>query len=71
MKTSNKDTQYNNTQGEKNSLKNFSNENETSHNMSRTQNQSDNLRVVIRVRPALPREMEVDLPFRSIVRIIK
>ncbi len=29
----------------------------------------DNLKVVIRVRPALPREMEVDLPFRSIVHL--
>jgi hypothetical protein len=29
--------------------------------------QSDNLKVVIRVRPPLPREMEEDLPFRSIV----
>ncbi len=32
-------------------------------------NQTDNLKVVIRVRPALPREMEQDLPFRSIVRM--
>ena len=30
-------------------------------------NQTDNLKVVIRIRPALPREMESDLPFRSIV----
>ena len=29
--------------------------------------QTDNLKVVIRIRPALPREMENDLPFRSIV----
>jgi hypothetical protein len=35
--------------------------------------QTDNLKVVIRVRPALPREMEKDTPFRSIVfnQIIK
>lgn len=31
--------------------------------------QTDNLKVVIRVRPALPREMENDLPFRSIVNL--
>jgi hypothetical protein len=30
-------------------------------------NQTDNLKVVIRIRPALPREIELDLPFRSIV----
>ncbi len=30
--------------------------------------QTDNLKVVIRIRPALPREMENDLPFRSIVK---
>ena len=30
-------------------------------------NTSDNLKVVIRVRPALPREIEENLPFRSIV----
>ena len=29
--------------------------------------QTDNLKVVIRIRPALPREMENDIPFRSIV----
>jgi len=29
--------------------------------------QSDNLRVVIRIRPPLPRELEEGLPFRSIV----
>jgi hypothetical protein len=30
--------------------------------------QTDNLKVVIRIRPALPREMENDTPFRSIVK---
>jgi len=30
--------------------------------------QTDNLRVVIRIRPPLPREIEEDLPFRSIVK---
>lgn len=45
----------------------FKAESEYSRAMSKT-HQSDNLRVVIRVRPALPREMEVDLPFRSIVK---
>jgi hypothetical protein len=30
-------------------------------------NQTDNLKVVIRIRPALPREIDQDLPFRSIV----
>ena len=33
----------------------------------KTTTQTDNLKVVIRVRPALPREMENDIPFRSIV----
>lgn len=36
----------------------------------KTNNQFDNLKVVLRVRPALPREMEVDLPFRSVVTIL-
>ena len=36
--------------------------------MEGTKNSFDNLKVVIRVRPALPREMEIDLPFRSIVK---
>ena len=34
---------------------------------SHIQQQSDNLRVVIRIRPPLPREIEEGLPFRSIV----
>jgi hypothetical protein len=38
--------------------------------MLKTNNQLDNLKVVLRVRPALPREMEVDLPFRSVVTIL-
>ncbi len=42
------------------------NENEGNSMMKMTHSY-DNLKVVIRVRPALPREMEVDLPFRSIV----
>ncbi len=37
--------------------------------MNKSQVQSDNLRVIIRVRPPLPREIEEDLPFRSIVII--
>ncbi len=32
--------------------------------------QSDNLRVIIRIRPPLPREIEEDLPFRSIVYLV-
>ncbi len=39
---------------------------EVSSNLKAT-NQTDNLKVVIRIRPALPREIEQDLPFRSIV----
>ncbi len=39
---------------------------EVSSNLKST-NQTDNLKVVIRIRPALPREIEQDLPFRSIV----
>jgi len=42
---------------------------EMSSNLKST-NQTDNLKVVIRVRPALPREMEQDLPFRSIVKTL-
>lgn len=49
-----------------NSLKNGS-ESASNFNLTSKTNQSDNLRVVIRIRPALPREMEDDLPFRSIV----
>ncbi len=36
-------------------------------NLLKTTTQTDNLKVVIRVRPALPREREKDVPFRSIV----
>ena len=42
-----------------------------SSSLFKTSSQSDNFKVVIRVRPALPREMEVDLPFRSIVNIYR
>ena len=47
---------------------------EESHNQSNilmktTMNTFDNLKVVIRVRPPLQREMESDLPFRSIVKL--
>ena len=37
--------------------------------MRTTMNTFDNLRVVIRLRPPLQREMEQELPFRSIVKI--
>jgi hypothetical protein len=43
----------------------FSQENDS---LMRTNMQTDNLKVVIRVRPPLAREMEDDLPFRSIVK---
>ena len=43
------------------------NDNEGNSMMKMT-NSYDNLKVVIRVRPALQREMEQDLPFRSIVQ---
>ncbi len=46
------------------------NDNSDMNSMTKTMNTYDNLKVVIRVRPALTREMEVDLPFRSVVRII-
>lgn len=39
--------------------------------MLKTNNQLDNLKVVLRVRPALSREMEIDLPFRSVVNNFK
>ena len=42
-------------------------EQESNSLFKQTSSSSDNFKVVIRVRPALPREMEVDLPFRSIV----
>lgn len=35
--------------------------------ITKTSHQTDNLKVVIRIRPALPRELDLDLPFRSIV----
>ncbi len=37
--------------------------------LSNTTSSQDNMKVVIRVRPALPREIEVDLPFRSVVLV--
>ena len=48
--------------------KNTYNETENISNFKST-NQVDNLKVVIRIRPALPREIESNLPFRSIVKI--
>ncbi len=47
-------------------FKSTMNDNEGNSMMKMTHSY-DNLKVVIRVRPALPREMEQDLPFRSIV----
>ncbi len=70
MRNSLKETGYsekdfgNNTTGFKN------NEHNESNSMMRMTNTYDNLKVVIRVRPALPREMEMDLPFRSIVKLL-
>ena len=43
--------------------------NQNSVLMKSTMNTFDNLRVVIRLRPPLQREMESDLPFRSIVKL--
>ena len=48
---------------EKQTIKNY----ESDNNMLLKTTQTDNLKVVIRVRPALPREIENDAPFRSIV----
>ena len=45
---------------------NFNNQNSVL--LKTTMNTFDNLRVVIRLRPPLQREMESDLPFRSIVK---
>jgi hypothetical protein len=48
-------------------------DNQSSHDIDLSMKstfQSDNLKVVIRVRPPLPREMEDELPFRSIVKYI-
>jgi len=38
-----------------------------SNSLLKTTASQDNMKVVIRIRPALPREMEIDLPFRSVV----
>lgn len=57
-----------------NNLTYNNNTNEETHNnnqnsvlLKTSMNTFDNLRVVIRLRPPLQREMEQDLPFRSIV----
>jgi hypothetical protein len=43
---------------------------ETENNLNfKSTNSTDNLKVVIRIRPPLQREIEENLPFRSIVRI--
>ncbi len=59
------------TQGSNNNYDNstgFKNVNESDTNsLMKMTNSQDNMKVVIRVRPALPREMEIDLPFRSVV----
>jgi hypothetical protein len=44
------------------------NENDGNSVLKMTSTQ-DNMKVVIRVRPALAREMEIDLPFRSVVNL--
>ena len=74
-------TSYFNSQPELNSNKltniiskpvNSMTNNTSSQNLNSTNtnfNTNDNLKVVIRVRPALPRECEENLPFRSIVLI--
>ena len=46
---------------------NMTSNNQNSVLMKTTMNTFDNLRVVIRLRPPLQREMDQDLPFRSIV----
>ena len=49
--------------------KTFKSHNDTDNiSLLKTTCQTDNLKVVIRIRPALPREMENDTPFRSIVK---
>ena len=50
------------------SIKNENDYGDTASTFKST-NQFDNMKVAIRVRPALPREMEPGLPFRSIVKI--
>ena len=63
--TQNSNKEFDNSTG----FKNLNENNETNSLMRTTSSSYDNLKVVIRVRPALPREMEIDLPFRSVVNI--
>jgi hypothetical protein len=63
--TKNSNKEFDNSTG----FKNLNENNETNSLMRTTSSSYDNLKVVIRVRPALPREMEIDLPFRSVVNI--
>jgi hypothetical protein len=51
----------------KSSMKESNQSHDYSETLMRSTFQSDNLKVVIRVRPPLTRELEEDLPFRSIV----
>ena len=60
---------HNNLTYDNNKTNEENNYNQNSVLMKTTMNTFDNLRVVIRLRPPLQREMESDLPFRSIVRI--
>lgn len=72
MRNSLKETHMSNNQNFENSggFKNTNmNDNEPNSMMKMTSTSYDNLKVVIRVRPALPREMEMDLPFRSVVLV--
>lgn len=63
-----------NSQTKENYLANIEKQTIRSHGESdnnlllKTTTQTDNLKVVIRVRPALQRERENDVPFRSIVK---
>lgn len=61
---------YNNNNTNVNDETSNANNNQNSIMMRTSTNNFDNLRVVIRLRPPLQREMESDLPFRSIVRFI-
>ena len=61
--TSNKD--FDNSSG----FKNLNENNESNSLMKMTSSTYDNFKVVIRVRPALQRELEQDLPFLSVVII--
>jgi hypothetical protein len=70
MRNSLKETGYSNKDHE-NSTLGFKNmdHNESNSMMRMTSNTHDNFKVIIRVRPSLQREMEMELPFRSIVKI--